>query len=500
MSSHILAIDQGTSSTKTIICDGKGAVLASATVPLKSAYGPDGTAEQDPEDIFTSVIDAVASVVEIFEAERNISRTEIECVGIANQRETFVLWDKSGIPLHNAVLWQCKRSVEICNELKEAGTEHEVRERSGLIIDPYFSGTKVSWLRRHSKKISAAHERGEIWFGTVDSWLLNRLTDGAVHATDHTNASRTMMLNIKSLKWDPELTRILEIPNIRLPAVYPSAYDYGASDFSGIFREPVPITALIGDSHASFFGGRCFTPGSAKATLGTGCSILLNAGDATPPSYPTTMTTVGYSLPGRTDYALEGIIVSAGAVLTWLQRELGLYDDPSELESIAEALEDSGGVTVVPGHAGLGAPFWTMDARGSIHGLTFGSNKSHILRGALESIAFQIRAIFDAITGESGIKCSSLRVDGGISKNGFVTQWIADTLGVPVNIFSLPNITAQGAALLAGIGAGVYAGIKEVAALKQDESRIEPGKNRTRALLAYKTWHDVVSEVLRTNQ
>jgi glycerol kinase len=306
-----------------------------------------------------------------------------------------------------------------------------------------------------------------------------------------------MLMNLHSLAWDDELARVLGLEGMQMPEIHPSSYRYGESDFAGVFARPVPITALIGDSHSAFVGERCYEPGSAKATLGTGCSVLLNAGNEAPNSYPSTVSTVGFSIPGRVDFALEGIIVSAGAVLTWMQRELGLFDDPSELDCVASAAGESSGVVVVPGHAGLGAPFWRMDARGSVHGLTFGSNKSHLLRAALESIPYQIRAILDAIRRESGIECRSIRVDGGISKNGFVTQWLADALGVPVRVYANPDVTARGAAFLAGIGAGIYSGIDELAALRIDESITEPGPGGDAAQDGYSRWRSVVDGLVR---
>ena len=491
---YILAVDQGTSSTKCIVFNDRGIAMASASSVISTRYGLDGTAEQDPDEIYRSVIAAATATVDLFETNHSLGRDLITCVGIANQRESFVLWNVDGNTLHDAVVWQCKRSVDICRELKKDGMEDEIRSRTGLIIDPYFSGTKVTWLRRNNERVADALRSGEVFFGTIDSWLLYRLTDGSVHATDHSNASRTLLFNINTLAWDDEMARILGVTGLRYPIVHPSAHQYGESKFEGLFAKPVPITGMIGDSHAAFFGGRCFSKGSAKATLGTGCSILLNAGSEAPPSYPSTMSTMGFTIPGRVDYAFEGIIVSAGAVLTWLQHQLGLYYDPSELEQIAGSLDDSGGVVVVPGHAGLGAPFWQMDATGSIHGLTFGSSKYHVIRAALECIPFQIRAILDAVVDESGTRYDSIRVDGGISRNQFVIQWLSDTLGVPVNTFAMPDVTTQGAAFLAGLGSGVYSSISQIEELDINESIHEPGTGVELAAQAYVRWREVVNQ------
>ena len=470
---YILAIDQGTSSTKAIVFSAEGRQVASASAALRTRYTTDGKAEQDPEAIYRSVIDSVAACVRKLESESRVRRREIACAGIANQRETFVLWDEKG-PLHDAVVWQCKRSVDICGQLKEAGVEPEIRHRTGLIIDPYFSGTKLTSLLREHPRVRASHDAGGACFGTVDTWLLYRLTQGGIYATDQTNASRTLLFNIHDLDWDEKLAGILEAPRLHLPEVYPSAHRFAESTFAGIFDPPVPITGMIGDSHAALFGERCYRPGEAKATLGTGSSILINAGPTAPALCPSAMTTIAFALPDRTDYALEGIVVSAGSVLNWLQGELGLFDDPSRLAEIACSVEDTGGVCVVPAHAGLGAPFWKMDAKGAVVGLTFATSKAHLIRAALECIPYQIRAITDAVSAETGIPCVSIRADGGISSNEFVMQWLAETLGLPVHTLTFPDVTALGAALAAGIGAGIYGGIDEAASLELAERVWEP--------------------------
>jgi len=496
MSRYILAIDQGTSSTKSIVFSPEGRQMASATAALHTRYTADGKAEQDPEAIYGSVIDSVAACVQKLESEALIPRDQIVCAGIANQRETFLLWDENG-PLHEAVVWQCKRSVEICNELKEAGAEAEIRARSGLILDPYFSGTKLTWLLRNLPSVRACHEAGDARFGTVDTWIVHRLTGGRVYATDQTNASRTLLFNIHTLDWDEQLAGILGAPLLRLPEVLPSAHRFAESTFEGIFAAPLPITGMIGDSHAALFGERCHRSGEAKATLGTGSSILINAGTTAPALCPSAMSTIGFGLPGRTDYALEGIVVSAGSLLNWLQNELGLFGDPSSLDEIARSVADSGGVCVVPGHAGLGAPFWRMDARGSIVGLTFASSRAHLIRATLECIPYQIRAIVDAIAEESGVRCRSIRADGGISRNEFVMQWLADTLGLPVHTFTFADVTALGAALMAGIGAGLYSGIEEVASLDLAEKVRKPlhsESTRSPAYSGYAVWRRHVDD------
>ena len=499
MSRYILAIDQGTSATKAIVFSLEGRQEARASAPLQTRYTPDGRAEQDPEAIYRSVIQAVGACMEEMESRAGIRRSRIACAGIANQRETFVLWDRSGA-LHDAVVWQCKRSTGICSDLKQAGVEPEIRSRTGLILDPYFSGTKLTALLRDVPAVRASHQAGEACFGTVDTWLLHRLTDGRVHATDQSNACRTLLFNIHTLEWDRELAGILEVPLLRLPSVHPSAHPFGESDFQRVFDSPVPISAMIGDSHAALFGERCYSPGEAKATLGTGSSILINAGTEAPPLCPSAMSTIGFALPGRTDYALEGIVVSAGSVLGWLQNELGLFEDPARLDETARSVDDAGGVCMVPAHAGLGAPFWRMDARGAILGLSFGSSRAHILRAALECIPYQIRAILEAIAEETGIRCSSIRADGGISRSEFVLQWLADTLQLPVQTLASADLTALGAALLAGIGAGLYGGTAEIDALRLGQRVRQPAPPQAGGAAArsgYAAWRRQVDHLLR---
>ena len=496
MARYILAIDQGTSSTKSIVFNERAIPVASATAPLHTAYTADGQSEQEPETIYRSVIESISDCLQRLESEAGVSRDLVDCAGITNQRETFLVWDEDGTPLNNAVVWQCKRSVKICTELKARAVEGEIRARSGLIIDPYFSGTKITWLMRNIPAVREAHDAGVLRFGTVDSWLLYRLTDREVHATDHTNASRTLLFNIHTLEWDEELARILEVPSLRMPTVHPSADHYGNTDFGGLFRKEIPITAMIGDSHAALFGERCYTPGSAKATLGTGSSILINAGASPPKLSPSAMSTIGFSLQNRLDYALEGIIVSAGSILTWLGQELGFFDSVKELDSVAATVPDSGGVCVVPGHAGLGAPFWRMDIRGSLTGLTFGTGKAHIMRAALESIPCQIRAILDAVADESGVRCQSIKVDGGISRSPFVVQCLADTLGFPVHTFATADVTALGAALLAGLCARIYGDLSSIEKLDLDDTACSPGDRLQAAQRSYDHWRAEVDRAI----
>lgn len=497
MARYILSIDQGTSGTKSIVFDEKASPVASETTPLHTEYTADGHAEQEPEAIYRGVIESVSVCLQKLESEFGVSRDLVECVGITNQRETFLVWDEDGTPMHNAVVWQCKRSVEICAELKAVVVEDEIRARCGLIIDPYFSGSKITWLVRNVPSVRAAHDSGKLWFGTVDSWLLYRLTGGTVHATDHTNASRTLLFNIHTLDWDEELARIFEVPSLRMPTVHPSATHFADSDFNGLFRREIPINAMIGDSHAALFGERCYLPGTAKATLGTGSSILINTGSSPPKLSPSAMSTIGFSLPNRVDYALEGIIVSAGSLLNWFGKELGFFETAVELDSVAATVPDTGGICVIPGHAGLGAPFWRMDVKGSLAGLTFGTKKAHIMRAALDCIPYQIRAILDAIAEESGVRCQSIKADGGISKSPLVMQWLADTLNLPVHTFATHDVTAQGAALLAGLGAGIFDDLPSIENLDLGDSERSPGEQTNAAQRGYDNWRSVVDREIR---
>ena len=483
----VLSIDQGTSSTKTLIFDAAGNAVARASEPLKTHYFGEGFAEQDPEEIYQNVLISVRKCVAAFTSKGG-KIADIQSVGISNQRETFVLWDENGQPLHNAVIWQCKRSVQVCESLKVKGLEDSVRSKTGLIIDPYFSGTKVMWLNENVETVKTAIVEGRAYFGTVDTWLLFKLTQGRQFLTDYTNASRTLFFNLDTLAWDAELLEAFGLSNVRLPEPKPSAFEFGVSDFEGLFDTPVAITAMIGDSHAAAFGEGCFTSGTAKATLGTGCSILMNVGSERKNSNQGMMTTVCWSVEGRVDYALEGVIVTCGATIEWLKNELGLIQDSRETEAMARAVENNGGVYLVPAFSGLGAPHWNMKRKASISGLTFGSSKNHIVRAALESIPYQIKDIISAMESDTEIELKELMVDGGMTSNGFVVQFLADLLAKPVATIGLADVSALGAAYLSGLGSGLWASIEEIAQLHSDKTYLEP--NLANATIAgdYEGW------------
>lgn len=493
---YILAIDQGTSSTKTIVFNAQGQVVAKATEPLKTFYTKGGFVEQDPEEIYANVLASVKSCLTVFE-QNGGSLQSIKTCGIANQRETFVVWDEFGQPLYNAVVWQCKRSVEICGQLKADGLEPMVRERTGLIIDPYFSATKLIWLYRNDENVRRAVDEGRAHFGTVDTWLLFKLSNGQHYLTDHTNASRTLFFNLETLNWDAGILQSFGLSKLKLPLIKASAADYGASTFGGQFKQPLSISAMIGDSHAAAFGEGCFKPGKAKATLGTGCSILMNIGAKPTTSGNGMMTTVCWSTGERVDYALEGVIVSCGATIEWLKNELGLFKQSSKTEQMAASVPNSNGVFLIPAFSGLGAPHWDMNRKAEIKGLTFDCNKNHIVRAALESIAFQIKDVVAAMEQDAGIRPDELMVNGGMTINRLVLQSIADVLNCNLVKGDMPDVSALGAGLLAGLKAGIFKSIRDIEALKANPVVIKPQQDTAAIQACYTEWLTHVKQPAR---
>jgi glycerol kinase len=489
--SYILAIDQGTSSTKTLIFDQAGQVVARGSEPLHTHYYGDGYVEQDPEGIYQNVLTSVGKCLQQFTATGH-SLSEVAIAGISNQRETFVVWNAAGEPLYNAVVWQCKRSIEVCERLKAQRLGPLVQERTGLFIDPYFSGTKLIWLYENVAAVRQAVDAGEAYFGTVDTWLLYKLTNGAQYLTDYTNASRTLFFNLHTLSWDAELLAAFGLSKLNLPTPRPSATWYGESNFNGLFGQPVRLGAMIGDSHAAAFGEGCFAPGTAKATLGTGCSILMNIGEEPKESSRGMVTTICWSTEDRVDYALEGVIVTCGATIEWLKNSLGLFADSRETEALALAAADNGGVYLVPAFSGLGAPHWQMERKASISGLTFGTTKNHLVRAALESIPYQIKDVIVAIEQDTDLELAELMVNGGLTSNRFVLQFLADLLGKPVVSKNNPDVSAQGAAYLAGLQAGVYPSIAYLESLNAGRNVIGPGDEQAQTRAAYLGWQVTV--------
>ncbi|MGI4865352.1 MAG: FGGY family carbohydrate kinase [Janthinobacterium lividum] len=485
--SYILAIDQGTSSTKTLLFDEAGQVAARASVPLHTRYYGDGYVEQDPAEIYQNVLASVGQCLAAFTAAGG-QLADIKAAGISNQRETFVVWNAAGKPLYNAVVWQCKRSIGVCERLKAAGLEAEVRSKTGLFIDPYFSGTKLIWLNENVAEVREAIHAGQAYFGTIDTWLLYKLTNGQRYLTDHTNASRTLFFNLHTLDWDAELLTKFGLSRLNLPEPRPSAASFGATAFEGLLSQPVRLTAMIGDSHAAAFGEGCFAPGTAKATLGTGSSILMNIGPAPKTSQHGMVTTICWSAAGRVDYALEGVIVTCGATIEWLKNSLGLFAESRDTEALATAVPDNGGVYFIPAFSGLGAPHWQMERKASISGLTFGSTKGHLVRAALESIPYQIKDVVLAMEQDTGLPLAELMVNGGLTSNQFVLQFLADLLGKNVINKDIADISAQGAAYLAGLQAGIYPDLAYLTALGTSRTTASPGQGQAAARTGYSGW------------
>ena len=486
----ILAIDQGTSSTKTILLDQNATVIARASEPLQTYYrGVE--VEQDPEEIFQNVLGAIEKCLENYQTDGG-ELARIKACGISNQRETFVLWDKTGKTLYNAIVWQCKRSVEVCSDLRKKGLGIKLKERTGLIIDPYFSGSKVIWLYENDATVKQAIDRGEAYFGTIDTWLLYKLTNGKSYMTDYTNASRTMFFNLYDLAWDQELIGDFGLSGLNLPQPTPSATSFGSTNLGGILDREISISAMIGDSHAAAFGEACFEAGSAKATIGTGCSILMNVGEHPQTSEYGMLSTICWSMEGRLDYALEGIIVSAGSTIEWVKNQLGLFDQIEEIESICHSLEDNGGVYLIPAFSGLGAPHWKMNRKASIEGLSFSSTKEHIIRAAVESIAYQIKDVIVSMESDAGTPLSELKIDGGISTNKFIIQFLADLLDRKVSNIALSDVSALGAGYLAGLDCGIYENLQQIKSFHQESSITNGGKDKSKVKASYESWKQIL--------
>ncbi|GMG96948.1 glycerol kinase GlpK [Tepidimicrobium xylanilyticum] len=456
---YIIALDQGTTSSRAIIFNHDGEIVQVAQSEFTQYYPKPGWVEHDPMEIWGTQSGVLRQVLET----AGIRPHEIAAIGITNQRETTVVWDKNtGKPIYNAIVWQCRRTANICDELKARGLEDYVRENTGLVIDAYFSGTKIKWILDNVEGAREKAERGELLFGNIDTWLIWNLTRGKVHITDYSNASRTMIFNIKDLKWDERLLKELGIPASMLPEVRPSSEIYGVTDPQTLGGAQIPIAGIAGDQQAALFGQACFQPGMAKNTYGTGCFMLMNTGEEAVTSKNGLLTTIAWGVDGKVEYALEGSIFVAGAVVQWLRDELKLIHDAKDSEYFATQVKDNNGVYLVPAFVGLGAPYWDMYARGTIVGLTRGANRNHIIRAALESIAYQTRDVLEAMQEDSGIDLQALRVDGGAVANDFLMQFQSDILGVPVHRPEVIETTALGAAYLAGLAVGFWSNKDEI--------------------------------------
>lgn len=486
----ILALDQGTTSSRSIVFDQNGSILARAQQEFKQHYPKPGWVEHDPEEIWQTQLATARAALQ----QANVTANDIAALGITNQRETVVLWErKTGKPVHNAIVWQDRRTAPICEELRNSALGKEIPQRTGLVADPYFSGTKIKWLLDHIPNLRARARQGDIAFGTIDSWLLWKLTGGKVHATDCSNASRTLLFNIHDIDWDRDLLSQLDIPAAILPRVRPSSGIFGltAPDLFGV---EIPIAGIAGDQQAALFGQACFTPGMFKNTYGTGCFLLTSTGDQVIHSKNGLLTTIAWQIGnGRVQYALEGSVFIAGAVVQWLRDELQLIKSAAEIENLAAQVQDNGGVFLVPAFVGLGSPYWDAEARGTIVGLTRGANRSHMARAALESIAYQSRDLAQAMQEDAGTPIAELRVDGGAVANNLLMQFQADILNTPVVRPAVTETTSLGAAYLAGMAVGYWRDLEDIAHHWQEEKRFAAQMPEADRQRLYQNWQKAVT-------
>ncbi|MEP6896945.1 MAG: glycerol kinase GlpK [Rhodanobacter sp.] len=490
---YILAIDQGTTSSRAMLFDRSGAVAGMAQREFAQLFPQPGWVEHNPREIMTSVLTTITEAMH----NAQIDASAIAGIGITNQRETTVVWDKaSGQPVHNAIVWQSRQTRVICDELKAAGHEPMVRAKTGLLIDAYFSGTKVKWILDRVDGARERARRGELLFGTIDSWLIWNLTGGAVHVTDISNASRTLMYDIHAHCWDDELLAMLDVPKAMLPTVKSSSEVYGHTVPQYFFGHEVPIAGVAGDQQAALFGQACFEPGMAKNTYGTGCFMLMNTGNKAVASKNGLLTTIAWGIDGSVEYALEGSIFVAGSVVQWLRDGLHLLEHADHSQTFAEAVDDNGGVYVVPAFVGLGAPYWRSDVRGAMFGLTRGTRREHLVRAALESIAYQTRDVLQAMQSDSGIELTELRADGGAIANDFLAQFQSDLLGVPLLRPKVAETTALGAAYLAGLATGFWSSRAEIASQWALDRRFEPSMSRDQREALYAGWKRAVQATM----
>ncbi|MDF2499452.1 MAG: glpK [Anaerosporomusa subterranea] len=490
---YILALDQGTTSSRAIVFDETSSIVAVAQKEFTQIYPKPGWVEHNAEEIWSTQIGVAAEVL----AKAGIDPSAIAAIGITNQRETTVVWDKAtGKPIYNAIVWQSRQTMDICNDLKTQGLESTFRQKTGLVVDAYFSGTKVKWILDHVDGARERAAKGEVLFGTIDTWLIWKLTGGKVHVTDYSNASRTLMYNIHELKWDPELLAALDVPEAMLPTVRPSSEKYGETDSSVFLGASVPIAGAAGDQQAALFGQTCFQPGMAKNTYGTGCFMLMNTGDKVYESKNGLLTTIAWGIDGKVEYALEGSIFIAGAAVQWLRDGLRLIETAPDSEYFAGKVSDTEGVYVVPAFAGLGAPYWDMKARGAILGLTRGTSKAHIVRATLESMCYQTKDVLSAMEADSEIKLQALKVDGGAVVNNVLMQFQADILGVPVDRPQVTETTALGAAYLAGLAVGVWETKEDLVKNWQLNARFEASMDDAQREKLYKGWQKAVKRAM----
>lgn len=492
MEKYIVSLDQGTTSSRAIIFDKEQNILNVSQKEFTQIYPKEGWVEHDPMEIWATQYGVLQEVL----AKSNITQENIAAIGITNQRETTVVWDKNtGIPIYNAIVWQCRRTAEFCDELKERGLEEYIKESTGLVVDAYFSATKIKWILDNVEGAREKAENGELLFGTIDTWLVWKLTNGKVHVTDYTNASRTMLYNIKELKWDERLLKELNIPKSILPEVRNSSEIYGYANLGTKGGVRVPIAGMAGDQQAALFGQAAFNKGDVKNTYGTGCFLLMNTGEELVKSKSGLLTTIAIGIDGKIQYALEGSVFVGGAVVQWVRDELRLITDAADTEYFATKVRDNGGVYIVPAFVGLGAPYWDMYARGAILGLTRGANRNHIIRAAIESIAYQTRDVLEAMKEDVGYDINCIKVDGGASKNNFLLQFQSDIVGKKVIRPIITETTALGAAYLAGLAVGYWKDKEEIGKFWFASEEFEPNLEEEKKEAYYKKWKKAVSRV-----
>jgi glycerol kinase len=489
---YILAIDQSTSGTKALLVDSNGTITHKKSASHKQYYPQPGWVEHDPVEIYENVKFLINGIVE----SAAISTIELKVLAITNQRETIVVWDKeTGLPVHNAIVWQCRRTSDMCKQLKEHGYESKIQSKTGLTLDPYFSASKVKWIIDNIDGVKERAEDGKLLLGTIDSWLIWKLTGGKVHATDYTNASRTLLFNIHSLGWDHELLELFTIPKSMLPEVKDSNDIFGVTEDKEILLSKLPISGVIGDSQGALFGQKCFEKGMAKATYGTGTSVLMHTGEMARGENGL-VTSIAWGINGDVSYALEGIIHSTGDTIKWLIEELELITDLSEVDSLVRSLSDNQGVYFVPAFVGLGAPYWNSYARAAIMGMSRNTGKAHIMRAAVESIAYQVKDVIELMGTESSINIKELKVDGGATANSFLMQFQADMLGVNVIASNVSELSSMGSVYLAGLGIGVWNSLDEISKLNQENELFEPMIAIDLRNEWYQGWKRTVNSVL----
>ncbi len=486
---YILSLDQGTTSSRAILFNKSGQVVHIAQTEFRQYFPQPGWVEHDANEIWGSILSVIASCL----SESGVKPSQIDAIGITNQRETTVVWDKvTGKPIYHAIVWQSRQTNEICQQLKKDGHGVMFNEKTGLLIDPYFSGTKVKWILDHVEGARKRAEAGELLFGTIDTWLIWKLSAGKAHVTDYSNASRTLMFNIHDLKWDDELLDILQVPEEMLPTVKPSSEVYAKTDSSHFFGQEIPIAGAAGDQQAALFGQACFEVGMAKNTYGTGCFMLMNTGDKAVSSEHGLLTTIAWGINGKVEYALEGSIFVAGSAIQWLRDGLRMFKNSKDSEQYATRVTSSEGVYFVPAFVGLGTPYWDSDVRGAVFGLTRGTTKEHFIRATLEALAYQTKDVFAAMEADSGIQLKTLRVDGGAVRNNFLMSFQSDLLNVPVQRPVINETTALGAAYLAGLAVGFWKDQEEIANKWAVDRTFQPSMEEVERTELYNGWKKAI--------